>query len=205
MSSEIYCILNASNGHRYIGQSVDLSRRKSYHFTALRKEIHRNKHLQPAWNRYGDCLAGVLWSHVAIQSIRISFTFYQNTPIHHQKPPGCPTIDSCAEAEPKCLPVKLAAPRAFKPYSWASCRIVGVGDVAALEIWWSFVKILTECRGHAIDTSTLPPPGKRAGHTPHLTLSRVLLCLLRVCFDPYDNIFTHYACVNNSCFIYIVG
>jgi group I intron endonuclease len=53
MSSGIYCILNTSNGHRYIGQSVDLSRRKSYHFTALAKGIHKNRHLQSAWNRYG--------------------------------------------------------------------------------------------------------------------------------------------------------
>ena len=49
----IYCILNTSNGHRYVGQSTDLSRRKSYHFTALAKGIHKNKHLQAAWNRYG--------------------------------------------------------------------------------------------------------------------------------------------------------
>ena len=53
MSSGIYCILNTSNGHRYVGQSTDLSRRKSYHFTALAKGIHKNKHLQAAWNRYG--------------------------------------------------------------------------------------------------------------------------------------------------------
>ena len=52
MSSGIYCILNTSNGHRYIGQSTDLSRRKSYHFTALSKGVHKNRHLQAAWNRY---------------------------------------------------------------------------------------------------------------------------------------------------------
>jgi group I intron endonuclease len=60
MPSGIYCILNTANGHRYVGQSVDLSRRKSYHFTALAKGIHKNRHLQAAWNRYGaSCF---LWS-----------------------------------------------------------------------------------------------------------------------------------------------
>ena len=49
----IYCILNTANGHRYVGQSTDLSRRKSYHFTALFKGTHKNKHLQAAYNRYG--------------------------------------------------------------------------------------------------------------------------------------------------------
>lgn len=54
MSSGIYCILNTSNGLRYIGQSIDLPRRKSYHFTALAKGIHKNRHLQSAWNLYGS-------------------------------------------------------------------------------------------------------------------------------------------------------
>lgn len=54
MSSGIYCILNLANGSRYIGQSTDLSRRKSYHFTALAKGVHKNKHLQSAYNHHGS-------------------------------------------------------------------------------------------------------------------------------------------------------
>ncbi|MFA5385593.1 MAG: GIY-YIG nuclease family protein [Eubacteriales bacterium] len=49
----IYSILNTANGKRYIGQSVNLSRRKSYHFNALRLNRHKNAHLQAAFNRYG--------------------------------------------------------------------------------------------------------------------------------------------------------
>lgn len=49
----IYCILNTINSHRYIGQSRDLARRKSYHFTALLSNSHKNSHLQAAFNLYG--------------------------------------------------------------------------------------------------------------------------------------------------------
>ena len=49
----IYSILNTANGKRYIGQSVNLASRKSYHFNALRQSRHKNRHLQAAWNRYG--------------------------------------------------------------------------------------------------------------------------------------------------------
>lgn len=50
----IYCILNTANSKRYIGQSTDLSRRKSYHFTHLRNNTHRNHHLQAAFLHYGS-------------------------------------------------------------------------------------------------------------------------------------------------------
>ena len=50
----IYSILNTANGKRYIGQSVNLASRKSYHFNALRQSRHKNRHLQAAFNRYGS-------------------------------------------------------------------------------------------------------------------------------------------------------
>jgi group I intron endonuclease len=54
MNIGIYCILNSANGKRYIGQSVDLRRRKSYHFTRLYHKTHRNHHLQSAFIHYGS-------------------------------------------------------------------------------------------------------------------------------------------------------
>jgi group I intron endonuclease len=54
MNIGIYCILNTANQKRYIGQSTDLYRRKSYHFTHLLHNTHRNHHLQSAFNHYGS-------------------------------------------------------------------------------------------------------------------------------------------------------
>jgi group I intron endonuclease len=49
----IYQIRNLVNGKIYIGQSTNLSHRKSSHFSKLRKDQHDNEHLQNAYNLYG--------------------------------------------------------------------------------------------------------------------------------------------------------
>jgi group I intron endonuclease len=54
MSAGIYCILNTANGKRYVGQSVNLNQRRSAHFAALRDGLHKNRHLQVAWDHYGS-------------------------------------------------------------------------------------------------------------------------------------------------------
>jgi predicted GIY-YIG superfamily endonuclease len=50
----IYQIKNNANGMVYIGQSMHLYKRKSEHFSRLRKNKHDNKHLQNAFNKYGS-------------------------------------------------------------------------------------------------------------------------------------------------------
>jgi group I intron endonuclease len=50
----IYQIVNIQNDHFYIGSSVNLHRRKTRHFSELRTNKHNNKHLQAAWNKYGE-------------------------------------------------------------------------------------------------------------------------------------------------------
>jgi len=52
--SGVYCILNIMNGNCYIGSSIDLKNRCKQHFFNLRKGHHDNKHLQNAWNKYGE-------------------------------------------------------------------------------------------------------------------------------------------------------
>jgi len=47
-------ILNFLNGKRYIGSAVDLKGRQQDHFRKLKKGIHRNSHLQNAFNKYGE-------------------------------------------------------------------------------------------------------------------------------------------------------
>lgn len=54
MSSGIYEIRNMVNGHRYIGSAVSLTHRKAQHLHMLRRGNHRNKHLQSAFNLYGE-------------------------------------------------------------------------------------------------------------------------------------------------------
>lgn len=53
MNSGIYKITNKTNGHIYIGQSVNLSKRMNRHLWALQGEYHGNSHLQSAFNKYG--------------------------------------------------------------------------------------------------------------------------------------------------------
>lgn len=53
MSSGIYEIKNKVTGDRYIGSSLNIKRRFAQHRTKLRHNIHQNKILQHAWNKYG--------------------------------------------------------------------------------------------------------------------------------------------------------
>ena len=52
--SGVYCIENLENGKKYIGQSVDLEKRKHKHFSSLKGNYHPNIHLQSAYNKYGE-------------------------------------------------------------------------------------------------------------------------------------------------------
>jgi group I intron endonuclease len=51
--SGVYCIRNLINGKIYIGSSVDIKKRWSFHKKTLDKNTHHNGRLQNAWNKYG--------------------------------------------------------------------------------------------------------------------------------------------------------
>lgn len=53
-SAGIYQILNLVNGKIYVGSSINLDRRKIDHWSRLRCKKHSNKHLQNAWDKYGE-------------------------------------------------------------------------------------------------------------------------------------------------------
>ncbi len=50
----IYKILNKIDGKFYIGSAYNFNKRKYVHLCRLRKGSHDNKHLQAAWNMYGE-------------------------------------------------------------------------------------------------------------------------------------------------------
>lgn len=54
MKSGIYKIQCRANGRIYIGSAKNLSTRKYQHLYALRLGTHYNRHLQNAWNKYGE-------------------------------------------------------------------------------------------------------------------------------------------------------
>ncbi len=54
LKSGVYLIKNLLNGKVYVGSSVDLQQRWRSHRGELREGTHWNKHLQSAWNKYGE-------------------------------------------------------------------------------------------------------------------------------------------------------
>lgn len=54
MKGYIYQIINKIDGRRYIGQTINLEKRKQAHFNNLRKNKHPNILLQQAWNDWGE-------------------------------------------------------------------------------------------------------------------------------------------------------
>jgi len=52
----IYKITNTVTGQVYIGLSRDCPARMSKHKCDLRKNRHRNQHLQNSWNKYGEAI-----------------------------------------------------------------------------------------------------------------------------------------------------
>ncbi len=49
----IYIITHKDSFKRYVGQSVDITKRLRRHWAALSQNNHENKHLQRAYNKYG--------------------------------------------------------------------------------------------------------------------------------------------------------
>jgi group I intron endonuclease len=54
MTRCIYKIINAINNKFYVGSAVNFEKRKARHLWRLRRGDHANKHLQAAWQKYGE-------------------------------------------------------------------------------------------------------------------------------------------------------
>jgi group I intron endonuclease len=54
MARGIYKIINIINNKFYVGSAVNFTERKRKHWWMLRRGTHANKHLQAAWEKYGE-------------------------------------------------------------------------------------------------------------------------------------------------------
>ena len=54
MVGYIYRITNKITKQNYIGQKIDINRRKRTHFATLKRGCHDNPKLQASWNKYGE-------------------------------------------------------------------------------------------------------------------------------------------------------
>jgi len=54
IKSGVYIIINIFTDQFYIGSAANLSQRIDKHFNALSLNKHFNKHIQSAWNKYGE-------------------------------------------------------------------------------------------------------------------------------------------------------
>lgn len=54
IKSGIYKIINVINNECYVGSAVNFHRRFGAHRRGLNKNSHANRHLQSAWNKYGE-------------------------------------------------------------------------------------------------------------------------------------------------------
>jgi group I intron endonuclease len=74
MDAGIYKIENLQNGKCYIGSAVNLRLRLNNHRTRLNCNLHKNAHLQSAWNKYGS--DAFLFSKIIVCSKR-DLVFYE--------------------------------------------------------------------------------------------------------------------------------
>lgn len=54
MTCGIYEIVNRVNGKRYVGQSLNIEKRWSYHRQDLTRGNHHSAYLQRSWDKYGE-------------------------------------------------------------------------------------------------------------------------------------------------------
>lgn len=54
MTGYIYRITNLTTQQHYIGQTIDIKRRRRQHFNDLQNNNHDNPKLQASWNKYGE-------------------------------------------------------------------------------------------------------------------------------------------------------
>ena len=96
--SGCYEIVNTTNGHRYIGSSVDIKARWRAHLSALRSGSHRSTYLQRAWDKYGE--AAFIFKPLLYCDLKMTL-LYEQILLDGLKPEY--NIATCAEASARGL------------------------------------------------------------------------------------------------------
>lgn len=97
MAHGIYKIVNTVNNKFYVGSAVNLAKRKTRHWAELRHQKHNNRHLQAAWNKYGE----EVFQFVVIKELATKDELYPEENIWLQEHVGkdyCYNIGRLAEA-----------------------------------------------------------------------------------------------------------
>jgi len=132
MVTGIYKIENLSNGKVYIGSSISIQKRWGAHKNSLRRQVHENRHLQNAWNKYGP--DGFKWD-VLLQcrpSDRLFYEqraldAYQSASVGYNKHPSAGSgagLVLSAEAR-----AKISAARKGKPLSEEHRAAISAGGL----------------------------------------------------------------------------
>ena len=83
----IYKITCKLTGKFYIGSSVNLKRRRYWHFHQLANNVHNNKHLQSAYNKYGsEAFAFEIIEHVANNTSQEKLLMLEQKYLNESKP-----------------------------------------------------------------------------------------------------------------------
>jgi hypothetical protein len=80
--SGIYAIVNRTNGKQYIGSSWNINYRWDKHLYLLRNGRHHSKHLQHAWNVYGESCFDIIVIETCDTSVLVEREQYYIDTVH---------------------------------------------------------------------------------------------------------------------------
>lgn len=159
----IYIFINLENGKRYIGSSNNLYNRLHEHYHNLKNNKTHNKHLQAAWNKYGETkfIYGILeYCDEAIQFDREQYYLDFMQPEYNLTPNVVASIGIRVSDETKnkisnTLKNKYAS-KEIEPYkqqhNWIKCWVYNIRTFkleAECECLADAIRLITKSNNHS--------------------------------------------------------
>jgi len=113
----IYQIKNIITGDLYIGQSINLNRRKSQHFYELKKNAHHSPYMQNSFNKYGE---SKFKFEILLYCEENELTFYEQILVNRWNP----VYNTCKEIVTSPKGVKRSEEHKQKMREWWKGRII---------------------------------------------------------------------------------